>query len=163
MSLQRLDDPSLKLTAQYNPTEITQAYGANYARLAVPGLSHQVKHFANTNDVTMKFGLDFVVDDGGESAADALIAARLFFATSVRPKARVGNVASSGAPRLYLFWPNFFSMTCVLTNADLKFTQFNRSARPTRMRADVTVEEIRDAVILADQFFDEAPLRASAR
>lgn len=155
--IQRLDDPSLTLEAQYNPSELEETIGATYAKLTVPGLSHQVKQFTNTNDVSMKFSLAFSVKDGGPKAADDLIAARLFLKTSVRPRRAVGAVAHAGAPRLYLFWPNFFTMTCVLTAATLKYVSFNSQSRPTRMNADVTVEEIRDTIILADDFFDEHP------
>ena len=157
VTIRRLDNPDLILEAQYNPSELEETIGAAYAKLVVPGLSHKVKQFTNTEDDVLKFKLDYVVDDGGPAAADRLIAARLFFKTSVRPRRNIGAVSSGGAPRLLFFWPNFMSMTSILVAASLKYTQFNSTGRPIRMSVDVTLEDVRDTIILADDFFDEAP------
>jgi hypothetical protein len=155
VTIRRLDNPALVLEAQYNPDQLKEKIGATYSKQTVPGLSHQVKQFTNTNDVAMTFRLSFIARS--KKDFEGLIAARLFFKTSVRPRGGVNTVGTAGAPRLFLFWPNFFSMTCVLVSADISYERFNSDASPVLMNVDVAVEEIRDTIILADDFFDEQP------
>jgi len=153
MQLTRLDDPSLILTAQYNPEELSETGGAEYARQTVPGLSHKVKQFTHTKDRTLKFSLRFLAIDLGESGCQSLVEAREFIITSCYPRKSAGLVASGGAPRMMFVWPNYFALMCVITDWSIKSQMFNTQGQLTDLMMDLTVEEIRDTLLTSDQFF----------
>jgi hypothetical protein len=131
---------------QYNPAEFQEKLGATYAKLAIPGLSQQVKHFTNTDDITYSMTFDFDCKGMGPGGLKALLDARTFFRALVHPT-RASAIDRGGPPRALFIWPNFMSLTCVLTSCTLNYTEFSIQATPSRMSAQVTLEEIRDKFV----------------
>ena len=152
MSIVRLDDPSITLTAQFNPDELEETGGADYARQTVPGLSHKVKQFINTKDRVLKFTLRYMAIQFGSSGVGTLMQARDFIITSCLPRPTPGLVRSAGAPRLLFVWPNYFSLQAVLTDWSIKSQRFNKFRQLADLEMSITLEEVRDTLITADQY-----------
>lgn len=146
-------------TAQFNPTELEEALGATYAKHQVPGLSHQRKHFINTDDVTFNFELFYHAMSGKASDLQAILDDRKFLYALAHPR-RAGGISKGGAPRALFIWPTFISLTCVITKLTFKYTHFNSAGSPTRWSARVTLEEIRDEFVGMDDILAQGTQRA---
>ncbi len=141
-------------TAQFNPEQFTEAIGVNYARLQVPGLSHTRKHFINTEDV--KFDLELAyhcVDGSGPKGLKAILEDRKFLYAMTHPW-RADSIRRGGAPRTLFIWPNFISLSCVITNLLFTYTLFNKQGAPVSYKAKVTLEEIRDVFVSMEDILD---------
>jgi len=135
------------LDPQFNPTEFEEKLGAAWSKLAVPGLSHQVKQFANTLDVTYDFELFYRVADGGAKELKRVRDARTFLYAACHPRAQTSGLNGAGPPRLLFVWPGLISLNCVITQLTFKYTMFNKSGDPIAYNAKVTLEEIRDSLV----------------
>lgn len=143
------------LQPQFNPTEFEEKLGATWAKLAVPGLSHQVKQFSNTIDVTYDFELFYRVSDGGPDELKRVLQARLFLYAACHPRASATTINGAGPPRLLFVWPELISLSCVITALSFKYTMFNRNGNPIAYTAKVTLEEIRDVMITMEEVLAE--------
>lgn len=144
------------LEAQYNPETLEETFGANYAKLTVPGLSHQVKHFVHTDDVPYSFELFEHALESGHTNADAVSRmkeARRFLRALTHPW-RAEGIKRGGAPRALFIWPNLISLTCVLTKCTIKHATFNSLNEPVLWRANVTLEEIRDEFVSMEDILE---------
>jgi len=134
------------LEAQFNPTELEEALGANFARLTVPGLSHQRKQFINTEDDKFTFSIfNHCIGEGPEGQA-RMLKTRSWLRALVHPRRTGGD--RDGSPRTLLIWPGFLSIVCRLTSLGFKYTQFNRmTGAPIAYTASLTMEEQRDSFV----------------
>ncbi len=151
-----------QLDAQFNPEEIQESIGAVYAKQAVPGLSHQVKQFVHTEDLTVSFTLLWSGFDG--PARHALnMDARRFLHAACYPRRTAGSLAYGGAPRLLFVWPELYALTCVLTKATFSHKQFRLKGAPVRFSCAVTLEEIRDALVSMEDVLEVGTERSPGR
>ena len=139
------------LEMQFNPTGLEEKIGAAYARQTVPGLSHQVLQFVNTNNTTYRTELFFESANSGPGGQARILDARLFLHSVVHPRRAGGAIRTAGAPRLMLVWPGFFSVTCVLMDATFQYNRLNRNNVPCTFVAQVSLEEIRDVMITSEE------------
>lgn len=148
MSLARIDTGE-SLQVQFNPAEFSEELEAVYARLTIVGQSHQQMQFTNTGN--LKFSMDLAYTAmAGPDAQQRLLAARRFLHSVHYPR-KASTVAAGGAPRVLFIWPGVISLTSVLTGLKGKFTRFNSQNQPVQYTASITIEEIRDVRILADE------------
>jgi hypothetical protein len=137
------------IDAQYNPEELEEAIGVNYARLQVPGLSHTRKHFINTDDVKFTFELASHCLDSGDTGLarmQAIRADRRFLYALTHPW-RADGINRGGPPRVLFIWPKLLSLTCVVTSLTFRYTMFNRDGAPVAWRSKLALEEIRDQFV----------------
>ena len=136
------------IEAQFNPSEFTESLNVNYARQIVPGLSHQVLQYVNTNNVNVPLNLFF--DALAEGATlQILTAAKAFLQHLAYPRRGAQNVVGGAPPRVLLVWPQVLSLTMALTGLAIRHTRFNVGGAATLMIARVTLEEIRDAKLFS--------------
>ncbi len=136
-------------TAQFNPEELEESLGVNYARLQVPGLSHTRKHFINTEDVKYSFELfQHCLESGdtGLASMKAIREDRRFLYALTHPW-RADGIKRGGAPRVLFIWPKLISLTCVVTQLSFKYSMFNKDGAPVAWRAKVSLEQIRDEFV----------------
>lgn len=161
--LQRLNITNLDngnvLTPQFNPAEFTEAFDVNYARQRVPGLSHTVLQYVNTNNDKLTMQLVFIADTE-EQATENLRAKRVLQSYGY-PRRGGDQVIGGGPPRLLVIWPNVISLRCVLASVSFNFTRFDRTGRPIQFTADVGFEEIRSIRLLSDEVELDGSRRAN--
>jgi hypothetical protein len=143
------------LQPQFNPTEFEEKLGAAWSKLAVPGLSHQVKQFGNTLDVTFDFELFYRVADGGPTELKRVLDARTFLYAACHPRSQTSTLNGAGPPRLLFVWPGLISLNCVITGLAFKYTMFNTNGNPIAYSAKVTLEEIRDSLVTMEDIISQ--------
>lgn len=146
----RVDDPTVELEAQFNPTELTETGGTEWGRQQVPGLSHKVKQFSNTKDRQEKIKLRFIANAYPSDGAAKLKQARDFILSSCNVKALPGSIRPGGAPRLLFLWPNLFSMVCIIDSYSIVSERFFNDGQLADMTIELTLEQIRDTLITSD-------------
>jgi hypothetical protein len=135
------------VTAQYNPASFEEEIASVWTKQKVPGLSHQVKQFEHTDDLTITLTLEFDATNGGRKGWEMIMHARRILQASVYPIAGAGNVRTGGAPRLLFVWPSLIALTCVLTRLRFSYERFNVYGELVMYSAALTLEEIRDVLI----------------
>lgn len=150
------------MEAQFNPEEFTEQLGAVYAKLTVPGLSHQVKQFIHTEDVAIEFELYYHSNTSGSQVEQQkrILAARTFLYAAVHPWSS-STIKKGGPPRVLFVWPNFISLTCVITKLRFRYTRFNLQGAPVAYRAAVGIEEIRDVHVTMEEILANGTQRSA--
>lgn len=150
------------LGLQYNPAELEEQLGVNYARVTVPGLSHQVMQFVYTENLVLTFDLTFdALSQMDQFDADDADNARRFLHALCYPQQGDGMRDIAPARTLFL-WPNLFSLTTVITKLKIKHQRFSRNGQPTYFVASVTLEEIRDFRITSGEILADGTQRADS-
>lgn len=150
------------LSVQFNPTEFEEALGANYAKLAVPGLSHQVLQYGYTENVTYNLELFNNAVGNGAEGRDRIMAARTFLYAAVHPQSDVSGIRKAGAPRILFSWPDTIALTCVITKLSFRYTNFDFFGRPSAYTASVALEEVRDSFVSMNDILTAGTQRSSA-
>lgn len=147
-----------RLEAQYNPTELAETIGATYAKQKVIGLSHQVKQFTNTDDLTHTFTLKF---DGTRSIAQQTMnmRARALLHSWCYPRRDANSVGRAGPTRVIFVWPGLVQLTTVILTLAFKYERFNVQMEPIQWEVAVGIEEIRDALLLAEDVLINGTIR----
>lgn len=140
------------LEAQYNPTELEEKVGANWARLAALGNSHETLQFTNGKNDLFNFTLFWSSANGGPAQQTVIERARRFLKSVVKPRSVIGGglIKSAGAPRVLFVWPNLLSVECIVTDVTLKHTRFNLLGQTVFYSAVCALEVIRDDFISSD-------------
>ncbi len=139
-----------RVEAQFNPEEFSLAIGAVYKNQAIPGMSHTLKQFGNTKDLSLKFELAWHVHaplEASDHFPRFTIEERKrvegFFLAL--PVPRGGDaLMRNRPPQVLVVWPQCLTFQGVVTDIDLKYLRFNREGAPVQMTISVTMEEIRD-------------------
>jgi len=142
-----------ELEAQFNPTELEESIGAEYASLTIVGLSHKLLQFIASNNDTFKFTMMFSSANGGPVGQRGIERARRFLRSLVKPRSTAGTIKTAGAPRALFVWPNLLSVTCVLKTATFKHSRFNFNGASVFYSAECVLEEIRDTLITSEDVF----------
>lgn len=147
------DDPSLPLAleAHFNPSEMRETIKAIWSEIPIPGMSHKRLQYHLTENVPFQFDLHFdalqmtgastyrgLEGPAGVSQARRFLQSLCF--------ARSGEQAP---PRVLFFWPNFLSITCVVTQEDWRYTMFQTDGTPRRFTCSMLLKEIRDTRLLS--------------
>lgn len=149
------------IEAQFNPSDFEEALEVNWARLTVPGLSHQPMQFINTGNV--KFNLELNFDAAGDTTGiEQFKLARRFLQSLCYPRRGAQDVIGGGPPRALFVWPNVVSLTSVLTGLSFKYGRFNIEGTPIQYTAKVALEEIRDVRLLSEDVLSDGSQRSGA-
>lgn len=144
-------------TAQFNPTTFEEEIQANWAKLTVPGLSHQPLQFAHTGNETFTFNLFWRA--GTPSELNQMRTDRRFLKSLCYPKGSAETVAGGAPPRVLFVWPRMLSMTGVVNAVRLSHEEFNRYAQARVTRGTVQIQEIRDVRITSEEVREDSELR----
>jgi len=147
------------IVAQFNPTEFSEAISVNYARQAIPGLSHQPLQYIHTSNETFNLALFFNANDEVEPRQNTFaqieknLTSRAFLLSVCYPRRGNLGVVGGGPPRLLFVWPTFIALTCVITGLQFRYSRFNANGTPLEFTATIALEEIRDVRLLSEDVF----------
>lgn len=142
--------------AQFNPRALTRSLKANYARLTVPGLSHQPLHYVNTGNTQLP-SVEFVMDRAMDPSFD--VADFLGFLRSLLlPPEPAGGVPQLAPPRVLFVWPNVLSIEAVGIDLTEQYDLFYADAGVRSAIGTITFEQILDFRITGDDVRSEVPL-----
>ena len=137
------------LTAQFNPQKLDESLDINYARQTIPGMSHQVIQYVNTNNVKWEgVELFFIADD--PLGFNTLHRARTFIHSLLLPPGGAESVVGGAPPRVLFVWPHVLAVSAVITSAKFSHEMFKSDGRTRIMRVFLTLEEIRDVRITSE-------------
>ena len=148
------------IEAQFNPSGLEESLEVNWTRQVVPGLSHQPLQFVHTgND---KFNLELLFEALEATGLDDLLLARRFLQSLCYPRRGAQDVIGGAPPRVLFVWPTIASLTTVITSLAFKYERFNVAGTPTRFTVKVSLEEIRDVRLFADDVLRSGTRRSGA-
>lgn len=149
MKITSVENPSLSLTAQFNPQELELSLRPIWAKHVVPGLSHPVKHYSHTDARQVSFDLEFNADSPGADLKSIEFAQR--FLQAMCYTSRTAQGIKAGQPNRLLFvWPNFMSWVTTISDVGIRVQAFNRLGAPIRFTAKLVLEEIRDVRLYSE-------------
>jgi hypothetical protein len=146
-----------KLTSQFLPETLDESLEVAYELANIPGFSHQPQQFKNTGNQKYEFDLYFRIREAND--ANWLDQARKFLQSACYPREGADSVATGAPARLLFIWPNLITMTCILRAVAFKHSQFSPEGFSTAFTARLTLEEIRDVRLLAEDVLAFGTLR----
>lgn len=146
------DDLPRGMEVFINPAQVKVNGVANWPRIAVPGLSHEVMQYSHTNSRELSFqlqwsaleslrrnGMHALRDSPGRPGSVRVITQyRHFLYSFLQPLER--GLAPS---RARLVWPDFLHIVGVITKVNFTFTKFASSGAPMAFSADIDMVEHR--------------------
>lgn len=135
--------------AQFNPEELEESISVNWTRITIPGMSHQVLQYSNTNNV--EFSMDFYSTAFTEPNRIKIVDFRNFLESLCYASDQASSIGGGAPPRLLVVWPNVLSMTAVIDSIDFKYKMFDADLNLKRMVASVKFIEIRDTRITSEE------------
>jgi hypothetical protein len=167
----------------WNPVELRVRGAASWARIAVPGLSHEVLQWSHNPSREINFTLEWDAVEaanrvgGGKTVPARDPEARLTLSRSLRANTDAAAfvyrdflygllvpVSAGRAPtRTTFVWPGTLQMLGVVTEMEVTFTMFGLLGEPTAFSAEVTMVELRTTFMSragATGFFDTNTLAA---
>jgi hypothetical protein len=144
----------------FNPDQLTFNTGAEWARIAVPGLSHEVLQYSHTNSNELKFNLEWDLLELArrQKAGDKKEDSEAWFinpaASSKPPKAGLLYkeflyaltlpIEAGRAPsRITIVWPGVVHVRCVVEDVKFTFTRFGKSGGVIAFGASLDLIELR--------------------
>lgn len=137
------------LNALYNPDKVSATIDVNFTRLSVPGLSHQILQFINTNNikVTMDLGFDGLSSDFETTDGDDM---RNFLHSLLYQSKDAQTVATGSTPRVLLFWPKVYELVCKVTTMQEDHSFFDTTMASAVFVVKLTLEEARDTRLFSE-------------
>lgn len=132
----------------FNPEQLEEELQVAYARLTVPGLSHQPLQYTNTGNQGVTLDLYARGNTPGERVL--IEDFRRFLQSLCYPRGNAGTIDDGAPPRVLFVWPLVWTWTCKVTSLRITSTQFSQDGRISRYVASVTLEEIRDVRLTSD-------------
>jgi hypothetical protein len=145
------------LSFQFNPDELKEELGVEFAKLMPLGYSHKPLQFKGVDNRTITFELilDAMSVNGGVSGINT---ARRFLLSLCYPTKAAGDVASGGPPRVVFTWPGLGTLTGRITKVGFTFKRFNKSLKPTLTIAQVAIEASSERRIYSEDVRGSTPL-----
>ena len=146
-----------------NPDSLTLDGASEWARIAVPGLSHEVLQWSHTKSRELSFTLQWSAIEAlrraGRAAmtndmvaSDPLLRGYLFSL-----KAMLLPVDRGRAPsRVTIMWPKVVLMTGAITSCNVTVTRFGRDGGILAFDADVSMVELRTTFLSRSNMLSEA-------
>lgn len=137
----------IRVTVQFNPEEYTVERSANFAQLAVPGLSAPIVQFVSGGAQTIE--LDLLVDTteaspaGGPGADVRRLVREITGFMDIDPELH--------APPPVVFAWGEFTFLCVLQKVSQSFVLFRADGTPLRARLKVSLSEYKNADLEAKE------------
>lgn len=151
-------DTGETLTAQFVPTELKESYGAEYGKLAVPGLSHKILQFGSSENAELDIELEF---NGLLNPSTPVAEQRKFLMSMLVPSRKAQGVSTGAPAKTLFFWPELFSLVCRLTKLDMTHTYFLPTGGPAIFKAKLRLEEARDTRLYAEDVRANGTMRGS--
>lgn len=146
-----------KLQAQFNPEQLALGIKAVYNKQVIPGMSHTLRQFSHTDDLTLQFDLAFRVTDypafgplmgpavpGASFTLKDRLAAERFLLSLVVPRGGAEVIGRNSPPSVLVVWPHFLAFTAIVLDVQFRYTAFNVQGHPTEFSATLSIEEMRD-------------------
>jgi Contractile injection system tube protein/LysM domain len=136
----------------FNPEEYTVSKSINFAQTGVPGLSAPIIQFVSGGLQTLE--MELFLDTYEEHRAGSRVRNRAGDDVRALVRAITGLMAiepSTHAPPVLLFTWGSLSFTCVLAQAQQRFTMFLPDGTPVRARVSVTFNEFRNVDLEAKE------------
>lgn len=146
-----------ELEVQFNPTKLQEQIEVNWARLAMPGQSHEKLHFIHTSNFKISLELFFRAMTRDE--LEKIHYARRQILSWAYPRSISNDIVGGGAPTLLLYWPKMLSLKCVMGSASITHELFNHEGRSTQFNCSINLEEIRDVRLHFDEVAEDNVLR----
>ena len=151
----------MSVEAQSNPPELEETIDVNWARPAVPGLSHEPLQYSHTSNLKHGLTLTFDALDPTYDPARILLARRFLQSLCV-PRQAAQDIGSGAPPRVLFVWPNLISLTCVITSLGFKYSRFRLDGTPTLFTVKVALEEIRDVRLTSEDVLASGTQRSGS-
>jgi hypothetical protein len=148
------------IKAHLNPSEVERTIKTNWVDVKVPGLTHPIIHYGNTDAQSVKLTLFFDAflfveaflpsekkqkENSLAFGVESIDKANRFLEACNYERTQESDGPIDGAPpRMFFFWPNAFSLRCVLESVDFKYLEFAHTGHITRFTADLVLKEVRD-------------------
>lgn len=143
-----------ELEAQFNPAELNEKIGAEFAKIKIQGLSHERMQFAGTTNNAFSFTLFFASMNGGPERQAYNMRARRFLKSACYPRGGLsGLVSSGGAPRIIFAWPGIATITTFITSVEFSYQRFNFTGEPVYFSAKVSLERVLDGLLTSEDVF----------
>lgn len=142
-----------------NPTTLSESINADWSRLGVIGLDHEVPHFAKTRSIeiplTFYFSQYYAATEPrgqGELNKDAQITPTFPLSRIARTSMDFANFMRSlcfptrgglRPPPVKVIWPHVMDIIGVVTSLSFDYRRFDRDLAPLIYQADVTILETR--------------------
>ena len=149
------------IEAQFNPTDLEEAIEVKWGRAEVPGLSHQPLQFGHTGNDRLTFELNFDAL-AGTMSVDQIQSARRFLLSLCYSSRKATTVASAAPARVLFVWPNLASLTCIIASLTFRYQRFNADGIPIQFTCRLSMEEIRDVRLFAEDVRDNGTQRSGA-
>jgi hypothetical protein len=147
------------LITQFVPAALEAALEVEYARITVPGLSHQPLQFVRTGNLVYTMELYFRATTPDELAS--LKIAEKFLHSACYPRGDASSVATGAPARLMFVWPHLVTITAVITGLGFNYSRFSTECHATAFTVRLTLEEILDVRLLAEQVWQLGTRRGS--
>lgn len=128
------------LSALYNPDKVEETLAVSFTKLVVPGLSHKILQFTNTDNLVVQLDLGFDGLATGRTPADGADM-RAFLHSLCYQRTDATTVATGSPPQCLLYWPNLYSLVCRVTALKISHTYFDATMASCLFVATVTLEE----------------------
>lgn len=129
-------DPIETIEVYRNPTGFSVGVDVNWARMQVPGLPHEPKHYVGTSNPAIPFEFFYAASKPFE--IDEMFDKQRLFDALAYP------IEGGSMPRVLIQWPKTLTMICTLNSISTEFIEFARDGRPKVMAVRCELEEISD-------------------
>lgn len=135
-----------KVQPQGNPPGFSGEVKVAYNRLKIPGLSHQIKQFSNTEDLKTT-PIEFEYYGDTEKERDEIDRQFAIWQSWLLPE-QADDIRNGAPPRLLLVWPNVFSLEVVITDFKFNMKEFTPEGDISWLVVTASFEEVSDERIL---------------
>jgi hypothetical protein len=143
------------VTVLFNPTEYGVKRGANYAEVAIPGLSQPIVQFVRGESSTLTFKLLIDQTDARESVMQKVL--------QLRALASIDEELHAPPVIEFAWGEDQSSFQGVITTLDEKFTIFDQTGRPLRCTIDLTIKSYASVETQTRQNRTSSPDRTRVR
>lgn len=140
----------------FNPTILEETVEARFARISVPGLSHQRLQYSGTSN--KKIPLELFLSQMAIDMKRNQVGQEPFVATTIKnflesliyPQG--GDSVQSGTPRVLFIWPRMITMVARVMKIQFLHRQFSvNTGATTILVAKLDLEEDRDIALLMSE------------
>ncbi|MCG8670588.1 MAG: hypothetical protein MI867_14315, partial [Pseudomonadales bacterium] len=143
----------------FTPEQFQEDITVEYVRQNVLGLSHQPLQYRGTSNHVIP-DLEFFFRATSREEIERIHNGRRFLLSLCYPPDNANTIRRGGPTRVLFVWPQVVTMTFVITRLSITHEKFNQEGRTTVFRAKLTIEEIRDARLTADEVRERGTIRA---
>lgn len=135
----RVDDPSKKVTCQFNPKDFSISKEVKWNRRIMSGKNVSDVEFAGGEPRNFTVDLIFDSTDTGSDVRDSY--KELLTMGEVEPSQKNQKTGKSQPPLCKFQWGSYLSFTGVLTKVSQNFVMFKADGTPVRAKVTVTFGE----------------------